>query len=702
MKVLLILAAVLLALFTVRDACAVQVQPGDTAAATTWFSENVEKDGGTGPVSFLYDGKFSANTINTWPVKREKTTEANGDHFKFFRTCPNTGLQMRIEGIVYKDFPVVEWVAYLKNTGTADTPMIEDIRALDSTLPTPSGDPSVHYMKGATCSMEDYHPLKRILNKGGSQHFQPGGGRSSSDFMPFFNLETQPDKGMVLGIGWSGEWAADFEREKQGKSMRVSCGMAHTHLILHPGEEIRTPRVALLFYESGAATRAHNLLRAFVLQYHRPACAGKPLEPLTLNGNWGGTSAADHLDNIRLITQHDLPIDYYWIDAEWFGKGKWHQTVGDWTPKADLYPQGFKPLADALHASGRKLLLWFEPERVCEGTTWYTELKDWLLEVPKEQRHYNWGTSQAEPDWVAWESARNQIRENDRLFNLGIPEARAFLIDYISDKITEFGLDCFRHDANIAPLEFWRAADAPDRQGMTEIRWVEGLYAFWDGLLERHPGLIIDNCASGGRRIDLESLNRSTPFWRTDFPAGPIAKQCHTYGMSLCAPLNATGAVNPAREDAYAFRSTWSSSLVFELFGAGDAKKALAHPETIDVGKTKAVLQQYRDLQKFFLGDYYPLTEYSQAEDAWLAWQFHRDDLNEGLIQVFRRPKSVCETGHLVLQGLNPTTVYMITNLDSGERVTIKGEELMNAGLEVKALERPAALVFIYTPQSIP
>jgi hypothetical protein len=36
--------------------------------------------------------------------------------------------------------------------------------------------------------------------------------------------------------------------------------------------------------------------------------------------------------------------------------------------------------------------------------------------------------------------------------------------DFISQRITEFGLDCYRHDANIAPLEFWRAADAADRQ----------------------------------------------------------------------------------------------------------------------------------------------------------------------------------------------------------------------------------------------
>ena len=61
----------------------------------------------------------------------------------------------------------------------------------------------------------------------------------------------------------------------------------------------------------------------------------------------------------------------------------------------------------------------------------------------------------------------------------------------------------------MAPLDFWRGNDPPDRQGMTEIRYIEGLYALWDEPRGRHPGLLIDDCASGGRRIDLEMISRS-------------------------------------------------------------------------------------------------------------------------------------------------------------------------------------------------
>lgn len=63
------------------------------------------------------------------------------------------------------------------------------------------------------------------------------------------------------------------------------------------------------------------------------------------------------------------------------------------------------------------------------------------------------------------------------LLNLGNSQARQFVTDFISKKIDEFGLGCYRRDFNMDPLGYWQAADAPDRQGMAEIRHIEGLYA---------------------------------------------------------------------------------------------------------------------------------------------------------------------------------------------------------------------------------
>jgi alpha-galactosidase len=508
--------------------CGASPSPGAIPSAdevksrSIWLKNHFGSGTATPPCSFTYASREAGQLLAKW--KRASSTHAFTDrtlHTTSF-TDPQTGLIVRCEVAEFRDHAAVEWVVYLKNTGSTDTPILSDIRALDTVMPSPSGDAVLHYARGAVCSMDDFAPLTEALRPGTRLHLEPAGGRSSSDFLPFFNLETPSRGGVVIGLGWSGEWAADFTQE-DARRTRLQAGMALTHLKLHPGEEIRTPRVALLFYQ-GDWIRGQNLWRRFVLDRHRPEVNGKPFDPPIFNTNWGGTPATNHLENIDALVAHDLPVEFYWIDAEWFGRGAWWLNPGDWRVKQDLYPAGFRPISDALHQSGRKLLLWFEPERVCEGTPWFEEHPRWLLEVPPERRVYNWGDKRTFPDWVTSESRRNQIVDSDRLFNLALPEARQFLTDFISARIAESGLDCYRHDANIAPLEFWRAADTPDRQGITEIRWVEGLYAFWDELLHRHPGLLIDNCASGGRRIDLETLSRSTPFWRSD--AGPRQRLC--------------------------------------------------------------------------------------------------------------------------------------------------------------------------------
>ena len=56
---------------------------------------------------------------------------------------------------------------------------------------------------------------------------------------------------------------------------------------------------------------------------------------------------------------------------------------------------------------------------------------------------------------------------------------------------------------------------------MTEIRYVEGLYELWDELRARHPGLVLDDCASGGRRIDLETCRRALVQTRSDTACAP-------------------------------------------------------------------------------------------------------------------------------------------------------------------------------------
>jgi alpha-galactosidase len=96
------------------------------------------------------------------------------------------------------------------------------------------------------------------------------------------------------------------------------------------------------------------------------------------------------------------------------------------------------------------------------------------------------------------------------------------------------------------------------------------------------------------------------------------------------------------------------------------------------------------------LGDYYPLTSYSLENDAWLAWQFDRPDLGEGLVQAFRREESPFESGRFRLHGLDLDARYIVTDFDSDRSREISGRELTEAGQPITVTQRPGAAALMY------
>jgi len=287
-----------------------------------------------------------------------------------------------------------------------------------------------------------------------------------------------------------------------------------------------------------------------------------------------------------------------------------------------------------------------------------------------------------------------------RLLNLGHPAARQWLTDHIDKLLTEQGIDLYRQDFNIDPLGFWRANDPPDRQGITEIKHVTGYLAYWDELRRRHPNMLIDSCASGGRRNDLETMRRAVPLWRSDYAFEPIGHQCMTYGISLWLPYHGTGTVASAaapyygggftKVEPYAFWSNAAPSL-----GSGIDLRV----REIDYNALRRLLGQWRTLSQFYYGDYYPLTPYTQDNKAWIAWQFDVPERGEGAVQAFRRAQSPVASERLKLRGLEPDARYAITVFDSPATLQLPGRELLDRGLPVTIAEQPGAAVITYKRQ---
>jgi alpha-galactosidase len=643
------------------------IAPGEFAFRDRWAARlESHRD----RLSFVYGGNPGSALLGGWNRRKRESNLPGGIVLEEVTwEDPATGLEVCVSSKRFQDFPATEWVARFKNTGSKDSPLLENVQILDSAFALPETKPAVlHWARGGVASFDDFAPCSMELQPGSPFGLVAREGRSSAEYLPFFNLEGD-GAGVVLAVGWTGRWAVNFE-SGTGGSVRATVGMSRTRLVLHPGEEIRTPSMLALFYQ-GDRWRGQNLLRRFILAHHRPFKQGKPLVAPITYGNWGGTHADVHLSNIRDILRERLPMDYYWIDAGWYGKPEpeelptWATNVGDWRVKPCLHPQGFKMLSEVLRNNGRELMLWFEPERVYRNTPWHREHADWLIDIGND----------------------------NLLMDLGKPEARAFVTNFIGDRVAEFGLGCYRQDFNMDPGPYWDKNDAPDRQGMSEIRYIEGLYAFWDALLARDPNLIIDNCASGGRRIDLETIGRSTPFWRTDGPRDPIAHQCHTYGLLPWVPFSATS--QDVAGDDYEFRSSMCSSLCINWEHSGDGPQS-PYPKGFPFDWARKTLEQYLSIRDNYYGDYYPLTEYSQADDVWMVYQLDRPEAGEGLIVALRRPQCLDESARFGLHGLDPEAIYACTDLDTKKTIRLKGEALMREGLSIAIASRPGSALIEY------
>ena len=629
--------------------------------------------------TFSYGGEPSSVLIKNWDSNQ---SDEQLDEYRRRRSLvffdSETGLELQCLLTEYTDYPALEWVVSFENKGNDVTPVISNIHVADLTFSAKDpGNFVLHYAAGSQAQITDFQPQTETLMLGQKKRFAPYGGRSSDGILPFFNLEKPDGTGVITGIGWSGQWETSFIIQDK-KSVDFKAGMELASLVLYPGEKIRTPAMLLLFY-NGDWIRGQNCLRRLLLTHFSPFFSGETTNPPVSASphssvSFESTTSANMIEGIKKISDNNLPVDTWWIDAGWYpcpdpktGKRNWACGVGNWTVDPDRYPDGMKPVADVAHDRGFKFLLWFEPERVMPGTWMHDNHPDWILapgEFPPEQQY--------------------QANDGFHLLDLGNLEALEWLKSKLSSMVDEIGIDVYRHDFNMYPLNYWRQYDSEQQQGLTEIRYITGLYDFLDTLLDNHSNLVIDNCASGGRRIDFEMLRRSLVLWRSDLCWEPVAEQCATYGLSLWIPLHGVGSVSL---DPYHFRSGMGSNFSLALNYYDDP--SIWEPAT-------KLLNEYMEIKHIFRGDFYPLTPYSTSRKVWIAWQFNRPDVGQGLIQAFRRSENDSTTKKIKLQGLQPDVHYELINFDTDSTLKITGHDLMEGGLELDMENCPGSLTIKY------
>jgi len=244
----------------------------EMTTAHLWVLTNFGPTASRHPFSFTYNNQSSADLLGTWQQSYSET-QLGGQRTQRTTTYtdPATGLVVRCVSIEYHDFPAVEWTVYFENTGASDTPILKTIRSLNAEFygGLDSGDFQLHHADGSTALITDFQPRQTPIAAYSSRSFSPYGGRSSDGVLPFFNLERPDGNGVVIGVGWTGQWSASFQRGGDC-CVIVKAGMELTNLKLHPGEEIRSTASLLLFWSGGDYLRGQNQLRRLLLAHYIP------------------------------------------------------------------------------------------------------------------------------------------------------------------------------------------------------------------------------------------------------------------------------------------------------------------------------------------------------------------------------------------------------------------------------------------------
>lgn len=675
-------SALLLALGAIPASAQVRLHmQGDKTDIARWIDQRFAK-GQLPPFSFILDEQPSEEFLRSWRWSRTAPASTDKDVVlrTFTYTDPRSGLEVVCDVKGYPEFRAVEWVLHFRNTSAENSGQLTRVKVADFDMVYPdAGALKIHYAEGNKISKADYAPRTAEFRTEQPLHIEPHGGRSSEEAFPFFNLESEASRqGVMVAVGWTGTWFADLEKRDPSR-LTLAAGMLNTDLYLYPGEQIRTPSVALMFW-SGDRMNGHNRFRRLVLAHHSRKVDGSPFYPLcsAFNyrdpqpcGEYSCLTADWAVAMVRRYSMFELTPDVFWLDAGWhtgagdFRHGKsWANTTGNWTVDRERFPEGLKPVSDAVHETGAKFMVWFEPERVVKGTQWATEHKEWMLDT-------EWPEGSEQSTWY--------------LFDLGNDAACDWLCKYYGDLIEEHGIDYYRQDFNMLPAGYWRDADEPGRSGIKEIRHIENLYKFWDYLLDRFPGLLIDNCASGGKRLDWESIGRSAPLWRSDYYHydDPDGYQCHTYGLNFFLPIHGTGILLP---DQYSFRSSLSSAL--------QCNWKVTEPG-VSVLDMQQRIREYRDIREYYYEDYYPLSGTGDltGSDVWLAYQMHRPSDDSGIVVAFRRQDAPDAEYTVRLGGLTPDASYTLLDCDTQAETVRSGRELTE-GLTLR-LDNPKSSLLI-------
>jgi len=371
--------------------------------------------------------------------------------------------------------------ARVRNVSTAPAPL--DVQQVSVMLPLPTRAGEILDFAGrwAHERLPQRHPVTPGTHARTSRRGRTGLDATTVQAIGTPGFSAESGEVWLCHVGFSGNHEHAVERGDGRLAFRGSEVLLPGEVRLSSGEEYTGPWVVGA-YGNGiddAAARFHSWLRARSRSSRRP-------RPVTMNV-W----EAVYFDHDRAVLTDlarraaALGVERFVLDDGWFrGRHDDRAGLGDWTPDADAWPDGLRPLADDVRALGMEFGLWVEPEMINEDSDIARAHPEWILragpELPPQYRF-------------------------QQVLDLTNPEAFAYVLDALDSLVRDIGVSYLKWDHNRDLV----AAGHPQTGAAAVHEQTLALYRLLDELRARHPDLEIESCASGGGRVDLGILERT-------------------------------------------------------------------------------------------------------------------------------------------------------------------------------------------------
>ncbi|MFB6343506.1 alpha-galactosidase [Saccharicrinis sp. FJH62] len=497
------------------------------------------------------------------------------------------------------------------------------------------------------------------------------------------------NEGICYGgaLAWSGNYRLSFQID-EWKNLNVLSGINPflAEWNLKPGETFITPEMIYTFSNKGQGKVSRNFHR-----WGRKYGMTGGYEPhdIVLN-SWEGAyfSFDEKTLNGMMDDAAKIGIEMFVLDDGWFGnkypRNNDNAGLGDWQTNTKKLPHGLDYLIDHANSNGLKFGIWIEPEMVNPASELAERHPEWIVQSPGREK-------------ITW---RHQL-----LLDLSNPQVQDFIYTIVDSLLTTHPkIEYIKWDAN-RHVEQVGSTYLPDsKQTHFWVAYTKGLYSVYDRIRKKYPDFVIQDCASGGGRLDYGALKFHNEFWTSD-NTDPLSRIFIQYGTNLIYPPVATAAHVSTSPNHQTGRVT-PLKFRFDVAMTGRLGMEL-QPKDIKGDDRVFAIEAINNYKKYIrplvtAGDLYRLLS-PYDEGGWASLLYVDPNKKTAALFAFSiEPHSRGLYPTVKLNGLDPVKDYTIKEINEngksrfwGNGKTFNGEYLMNVGIELQISDQFDSAVFL-------